>query len=169
LTGLCALSGLQAAERFDQVGLRMMLWRSSTARVRWPDIRMTADSGIPRRRVLGAAYSWARVVPIPETGCLARVTEGMPGTVMVCVQRVTLPYLVSQVLGISLRAVFAWQRRRVRAYGIRGLCGSVTSVQRFGAHLNLNVHFHALVPLGLPSDPPPVAPARPPPDQQMAS
>jgi len=33
--------------------------------------------------------------------------------------------------------------------GIRGQCGSVTWVQRFGGHLNLNVHFHALVPDGV--------------------
>ena len=57
--------------------------------------------------------------------------------------------LLGEVLRIFLRVVFAWQRRRARSRGIRGLCGSVTWVQRFGGHLNLNVHFHALVPDGV--------------------
>src|SRR5262249_46446627 len=39
--------------------------------------------------------------------------------------------------------------RRARTKGIQGLCGSVTWVQRFGGHLNLNVHFHALLPDGV--------------------
>ena len=70
----------------------------------------------------------------------------------------TLPYplryrcawnarLTSEVLRCFLRAVFADQRRRAkRDFGIsRGLCGSVTFIQRFGSALNLTPHFHALV------------------------
>jgi hypothetical protein len=70
----------------------------------------------------------------------------------------TLPYplryrcawnarLTSDVLRCFLRAVFADQRRRAkRDFGIsRGLCGSVTFIQRFGSALNLTPHFHALV------------------------
>jgi hypothetical protein len=57
--------------------------------------------------------------------------------------------LLSRVLDAFLRAVFAWQRRRARAMGMTGTCGSVTWIQRFGGFLNLNVHFHALVPDGL--------------------
>jgi hypothetical protein len=70
----------------------------------------------------------------------------------------TLPYplryrcawnarLTSEVLRCFLRAVFADQRRRAkRDLGIRrGLCGSVTFIQRFGSALNLAPHFHTLV------------------------
>jgi hypothetical protein len=57
--------------------------------------------------------------------------------------------LLSRVLDIFLRAVFAWQRRRARAVGLTGTCGSVTWIQRLGGFLNLNVHFHALVPDGV--------------------
>jgi hypothetical protein len=70
----------------------------------------------------------------------------------------TLPYplryrcawntrLPSEVLRCFLRALFADQRRRAkRDFGIRrGLCGSVTFIQRFGSALNLTPHFHTLV------------------------
>jgi len=55
--------------------------------------------------------------------------------------------LAGDVLGLFVRAVFAALRRRARRqWGVRrGLCGAVTCVQRFGAALNLNVHFHSLV------------------------
>ena len=60
------------------------------------------------------------------------------------------PALVSAVLAVFLRSVFAWQRRRARAAGVaRPLCGSITFVQRFGSALNLNVHFHARLPDGV--------------------
>lgn len=54
---------------------------------------------------------------------------------------------MQDVLGIFVRAVFASLRRRARAHwGIaRFQGGAVTFVQRFGAALNLNVHFHSLV------------------------
>jgi hypothetical protein len=41
-----------------------------------------------------------------------------------------------------------WQRRRLRRRGLRQLCGAITFVQRFGSALQLNVHFHVLVPDG---------------------
>ncbi len=57
--------------------------------------------------------------------------------------------LLTQVLGVFLRKVFAWQRRHARAYGINApQCGAVTFVQRFGSLLNLNCHAHALLPEG---------------------
>ena len=60
------------------------------------------------------------------------------------------PALLSRVLTVFLRAVFCWQRRRARAAGVvRPLCGSITFVQRFGSLVNLNVHFHAVVPDGV--------------------
>ena len=50
------------------------------------------------------------------------------------------------VLNIFLRAVFAWHRRKAKLLGINGAqCGAVTSIQRFGSALNLNLHFHVLV------------------------
>ena len=58
--------------------------------------------------------------------------------------------LFGKLLGIFLRTVFAWQRRRGRALGIRhGQTGSVSFVQRFGGALNFNPHVHCLLPDGL--------------------
>ncbi|MCB9592741.1 MAG: transposase [Sandaracinaceae bacterium] len=57
--------------------------------------------------------------------------------------------LARAVLRVFLRAVFAFQRRRARKRRVAdGRCGAVTVIQRFGGALNLNVHFHSLVPDG---------------------
>ena len=49
------------------------------------------------------------------------------------------------VLGVFVRAVLGWYRRRARRAGIAdGRSGTVTVVQRFGSGLELNVHFHVL-------------------------
>jgi hypothetical protein len=57
---------------------------------------------------------------------------------------------LSEMLSAFLRTVFAWQRLRARRLGIRtGEAGSVTFCQRFGGILNLNPHFHTLVPDGV--------------------
>ena len=54
--------------------------------------------------------------------------------------------MVTSVLNVFLRAVFADLRRRARDYGIeKAQCGAVTFVQRFGSALNLTLHFHTLV------------------------
>src|SRR3990172_4607384 len=54
--------------------------------------------------------------------------------------------LCSAVLGVFLRAVFGWIRRRARRMGLRAAWpGAVTYVQRFGSAVNLNVHFHSIV------------------------
>jgi hypothetical protein len=55
--------------------------------------------------------------------------------------------LTSAVLGVFVRTVFASLRRRaLEQWGVvRGQCGAVTFVQRFGDALNLNVHFHSLL------------------------
>ncbi len=56
----------------------------------------------------------------------------------------------SAVLRAFLLTLAAWLRRRGRAQGIRdGQAGAVTFIQRFGGILNLNPHFHSLVPDGL--------------------
>jgi hypothetical protein len=54
--------------------------------------------------------------------------------------------LTSAVL-VFVRTVFASLRRRAHTqWGVvRGQCGAVTFVQRFGDALNLNVHFHSLL------------------------
>ena len=58
--------------------------------------------------------------------------------------------LFSALISAFLRTLFAWQRRRGRALGVRdGQTGAVTFVQRFGGALNLHLHAHSLVPDGL--------------------
>ncbi len=58
--------------------------------------------------------------------------------------------LFSALISAYLRTLFAWQRRRGRALGIRdGQTGAVTFVQRFGGALNLHLHGHSLLPDGL--------------------
>jgi hypothetical protein len=58
--------------------------------------------------------------------------------------------LFTALLRTFLRTLFAWQRRRGRASGIRvGQTGAVSFLQRFGGALNLHPHVHSLVPDGL--------------------
>jgi hypothetical protein len=60
------------------------------------------------------------------------------------------PAWTSWVGGLVVRAIGAWQRRVARTRGIRApLTGAVTFVQRFGGLVNLNVHFHLIVPDGV--------------------
>jgi len=57
---------------------------------------------------------------------------------------------LADMLRAFTRTVFAWQRLRGRRMGLRdGETGSVTFVQRFGGILNLNPHFHTVMPDGL--------------------
>jgi transposase-like zinc-binding protein/putative transposase len=54
--------------------------------------------------------------------------------------------LCRAVVGVFMRAVLGWLRRRARVeQGIAGRSGAVAITQRFGAALNVNVHTHALV------------------------
>ena len=54
--------------------------------------------------------------------------------------------LCRAVVGVFMRAVLGWLRRRARAEGVaNGRSGAVAIIQRFGAALNVNVHTHALV------------------------
>ncbi|WP_418766684.1 transposase zinc-binding domain-containing protein [Myxococcus xanthus] len=58
--------------------------------------------------------------------------------------------LLSDVLTVFLRAVFALQRRRARRQGIRhGQVGAVSFIQFFGSALQVTPHFHSLVPDGV--------------------
>jgi len=60
------------------------------------------------------------------------------------------PSWASWIGGLAVRATGAWQRRIARARGIRApLTGAVTFVQRFGGLVNLNVHFHLVIPDGV--------------------
>jgi len=59
------------------------------------------------------------------------------------------PALITRALRIFLAEVFKSHRRRARAEGaVKPECGAITFVQRFGSALNLNVHFHSVVPDG---------------------
>src|SRR5262249_58550013 len=52
--------------------------------------------------------------------------------------------------GLIVRAIAAWQRRVARARHLAApQTGVITFVQRFGGLVNLNVHFHLLVPDGV--------------------
>ncbi len=58
--------------------------------------------------------------------------------------------LITAVLGIAMRIIFAWQRRQARREGFAAAKNAaVVFVQRFGGALNCNVHLHALVPDGV--------------------
>jgi hypothetical protein len=58
--------------------------------------------------------------------------------------------LLSDVLTVFLRAMFALQRRRARRQGLRGgQAGAVSFIQFFGSALQVTPHFHSLVPDGV--------------------
>src|SRR5216684_4843608 len=60
------------------------------------------------------------------------------------------PRLITRALDIALRAIFAHQRRRARRAGaLAPQAGAVTFIQHFGGALNLNVHFHCVIPDGV--------------------
>ena len=60
------------------------------------------------------------------------------------------PRLASRLLAIFTGAAFAWQRRKARKLGVRApKTGGVTTIQRFGGALNLNVHLHSVHPDGV--------------------
>ena len=54
--------------------------------------------------------------------------------------------MVSEVLGIFTKTVFASLIRRASEFGAvqKAQCGAVTFIQRFGSALNLNLHLHML-------------------------
>src|SRR5216684_1183562 len=60
------------------------------------------------------------------------------------------PMLITRTLDIALRIIFAHQRRLARRAGaLAARTGAITFVQRFGGALNLNVHFHCVIPDGV--------------------
>jgi hypothetical protein len=51
---------------------------------------------------------------------------------------------------LVVRAIGTWQRRVARARGLRAPCtGAVVFCQRFGGLMNLNVHYHLVIPDGV--------------------
>ena len=60
------------------------------------------------------------------------------------------PGWTTWVGNLAVRAIGAWQRRIARQRGLRApRTGAITFVPRFGGLVNLNVHFHLLVPDGV--------------------
>jgi hypothetical protein len=58
--------------------------------------------------------------------------------------------LCRAVLGVFIRALLTFERRRAEWRGVRNASGgAVTAIQRFGSALNLNVHFHTLAIQGV--------------------
>ena len=68
------------------------------------------------------------------------------------------PKLASQVLTLVLRVLFSYQRKRARSLGVAlgraNSNGAITFIQRFSSALELNLHFHILMPDGVFSRPP---------------
>jgi hypothetical protein len=59
-------------------------------------------------------------------------------------------FLLARDPDIALRTIFAHQRRLARRSGALGpRTGAISFVQRFGGALNLNVHFHCIIPDGV--------------------
>lgn len=60
------------------------------------------------------------------------------------------PTLARGVLALALDEIFAWLTEEARLLGLDDArCGAVTAQQRWGSALNLNLHFHALLPDGV--------------------
>jgi hypothetical protein len=59
------------------------------------------------------------------------------------------PKAMSAALLIAYRTIAGFQIRKAGLRRRQGECGAVTLIQRFGSALNLNVHFHMLVPDGV--------------------
>jgi hypothetical protein len=81
--------------------------------------------------------------------------------------------LCRAVLGVAVRTVLGFYRRRARRTGVRdGRSGAVTVIQRFGGGLQLNVHFHSLFLDGVFAERPDNVlefhPADPPTDEEVA-
>ena len=58
--------------------------------------------------------------------------------------------LCRAILAVFNRALLGMQRRRAKERGIADpRCGTVTAIQRCGSALDINLHFHTLVPDGV--------------------
>ena len=61
----------------------------------------------------------------------------------------THPQALGQCLGIVYRAIASFLIKKAGLTHRKAQCGAVTLIQRFGSALNLNVHFHMLIPDGV--------------------
>jgi hypothetical protein len=61
----------------------------------------------------------------------------------------TRPEVVTQVLGIVYRAISAHLIRKAGLTCASAATGAVTLIQWFGSAINLNIHFHMLIPDGV--------------------
>ena len=78
--------------------------------------------------------------------------------------------LCSDVLSLFVRTLFNALRARARSLALAAReCGAVSFIQRFGSALQLNVHFHVLVPEGVFADDGAVHPLPPPEDADVES
>jgi hypothetical protein len=59
------------------------------------------------------------------------------------------PAAMGEALRIVYRAISGFMIRKAGLTRGRAQCGAVTLIQRFGSALNLNVHFHMLIPDGV--------------------
>ncbi len=143
------------------------------------ELRAFLDCGVPARgflRVHCNVCGKDRIVPFSCKGrsiCSSCCGRRMADTAAHLVDRVlpmvpirqwvlSLPFplryrlaydsgLVRDVIHILIQTVFSSLRRHAKKqYGIRkAKCGSVTFVQRFGGAINLNMHFHCVIPDGV--------------------
>jgi ribosomal protein S27E len=61
----------------------------------------------------------------------------------------TNPAALGEALSLVYRALSGFMLRKAKLTRAQGQCGAVTLIQRFGSALNLNVHFHMLIPDGV--------------------
>jgi hypothetical protein len=59
------------------------------------------------------------------------------------------PVAMGEALSIVYRAISGFMLGKAKLTRAQGQCGAVTLIQRFGSALNLNVHFHMLIPDGV--------------------
>jgi hypothetical protein len=59
------------------------------------------------------------------------------------------PAAMGEALRIVYRTISGFLIRKAGLTRNTGQCGAVTLIQRFGSALNLNVHFHMLIPDGV--------------------
>lgn len=99
------------------------------------------------RRMADGAARWVDHI-LPREADYRQWTLSFPRWLRIRMLRE--PALTSELLGIFVRTVFAYHRRRARARGIAmSQAGSATSTQRGGSFANSNVHFHALAADGV--------------------
>lgn len=109
-------------------------------------VRALCPSCDGRRMAAGACHLVDRV--LPSVADYRQWTLSFPRWLRIRLLRD--PALVSAVLGVFVRIVFAYHRRRARERGVAGgQTGAVTQIQLGGSFANANPHFHTLVPEGV--------------------